>query len=79
MTEVLSTNLVNVSVRRILVRDKLIEWYNIVRRRAHVNMNEGLDIFVWNLKRWSFQSESRYRYTCANNGVSKVKKKSSYI
>jgi hypothetical protein len=47
--EMLNTNTVNISFRRALVGVKLIEWYNLDMRIAHIDLIEGMDIFVWNL------------------------------
>ena len=49
VAEVLSLNPLNVSFRRVLVGDKLTEWYNLVASLLHINLNEGMDLFIWNL------------------------------
>jgi hypothetical protein len=65
VAKVLSSNPVNVSFRRALVGDKLTEWYSLV----HINLNEGMDLFMWNLnKRRTFTVNSMYRHL-VNNGL----------
>ena len=49
VAEVLNLNPLNVSFRRVLVGDKLTEWYNLVASLLHININEGMDLFIWNL------------------------------
>ena len=44
VAEVLSTNPLNVSFRRALVGNKLIEWRSLVSKLVHVNLNEGMDL-----------------------------------
>ena len=42
VAEVLSSNPLNISFRRVLVGDKLTEWYNFVASLLHINLNEGM-------------------------------------
>ena len=49
IAEVLNLNPLNVSFRRALVGDKLTEWYNLVASLLLINLNEGMDLFIWNL------------------------------
>ena len=44
VVEILSSNPLNVSFRRVLVGDLLTEWYSLVASLVHINLNEGMDI-----------------------------------
>ena len=46
VVEILSSNPLNVSFRRVLVGDQLTEWFSLVASLVHVNLNEGMDIFM---------------------------------
>ena len=68
VAEVLSTNPLNVSFRRALVGNKLIEWRSLVSKLVHVNLNEGMDLFVWNLhKNGLFIVKLMYKHLVNNN------------
>ena len=68
MVEVLSTNPLNVSFRRALVGNKLIEWHSLVWKQVHVNLNEGMDLFMWNLhKKGLITVKSMYKHLVNNN------------
>ena len=45
----MATSPLNVSFRRALVDNKLVEWHNLVAQIAHVELVEGSDTFRWNL------------------------------
>ena len=49
VTRVMATSPLNVSFRRALVDNKLVEWHNLVAQIAYVEMVEGSDTFRWNL------------------------------
>ena len=69
VAEVLSSNPLNVSFRGALVGDKLTEWYNLVASLLHINLNEGMHLFMWNLqKNGAFTVNSMYRHL-VNNGL----------
>ena len=68
IAEVLSSNPLNVFFRRALVGDKLTEWYCLIASLVHINLNEGMDCFMWNLhKSGAFTVISMYRHL-VNNG-----------
>ena len=69
MEEVLRTNPLNVSFKRALVRKKLTEWHSSpVSKLVHVNLNEGMDLFVWNLhKNGLFIVKLMYKHLVNNN------------
>jgi len=46
VVEILCSNPLNVSFRRVLVGDQLTEWYSLVASLVHINLNEGMDIFM---------------------------------
>ena len=50
VAEVLSSNPLNISFRRVLVGDKLTEWYNLVASLLHINLNEGMNLVNNGLK-----------------------------
>jgi hypothetical protein len=59
----------NVSFRRALVGNKLLEWQSLVARVAFINLNEGWDTFIWNLNNnCLFSVKSMYKYL-VNNGI----------
>ena len=69
VAEVLSSNPLNVSFRRALVGVKLTEWYNLVASLIHINLNDGMNLFMWNLqKNGAFTVNSMYRHL-VNNGL----------
>jgi len=49
VADVLNSTPLNVSFRRALVGNKLLEWQSLVARVVFINLNEGRDIFIWNL------------------------------
>jgi len=49
VAKVMATSPLNVSFRRALVDNKLVEWHNLVAQIAYVEMVEGSDTFRWNL------------------------------
>jgi hypothetical protein len=49
VAKVMATSPLNVSFRRALVDNKLVEWHNLVAQIAHVEMVGGSDTFRWNL------------------------------
>lgn len=51
MAHVLSTCSLNVSFRRALTGDNLQKWYELVAKVVFVNLNEGNDIFKWDLNK----------------------------
>ena len=50
VANVLNSAPLNVSFRRALVGNKLLEWQSLVARIAFINLNEGRDIFYLELK-----------------------------
>ena len=63
VAKVLATRPLNLSFRRALVDNKLVEWHNMVAQIAHVNLVDGLDSFRWNLtKSGLFTVRSFYLY-----------------
>ena len=59
----LNSSTLNVSFRRSLVGNRLTDWHNIVASVAFTNLNEGLDSFVWGLKKDGiFAVKSMYSY-----------------
>ena len=74
----LNSSTLNVSFRRSLVGNRLTDWHNIVASVAFTNLNEGLDSFVWGLKKDGiFAAKSMYSYL-VNNGV-KVRPKNWHL
>ena len=49
MAKVLAMRPLNLSFRRALVDNKLVEWFNLVAQIAHIDLVDGLDNFRWNL------------------------------
>ncbi|WVZ66965.1 hypothetical protein U9M48_016115 [Paspalum notatum var. saurae] len=69
VAEILSTNPINVSFRRALVGDKLLEWRTLVARLVYINLNEDNDVFIWGLQKYgSFSIKSMYLHL-VNTGV----------
>jgi len=67
VANVLSSSPLNISFRRALVGNKLFEWHSLVASLTHVNLEEGLDIFIWGLhKTGSFTVRSMYRALISN-------------
>jgi len=54
VAKVLATRPLNLSFRRILVDNKLLEWHNLVAQITHVDLVDGLDNFRWNLTKPGF-------------------------
>ncbi|WVZ51061.1 LOW QUALITY PROTEIN: hypothetical protein U9M48_002247 [Paspalum notatum var. saurae] len=69
VAKVLSTNPLNVSFRRALFGDKLLEWHTMVASLVHINLNGDTDVFIWGLhKHGSFSVKSMYLHL-VNSGV----------
>ncbi|WVZ84990.1 hypothetical protein U9M48_031955 [Paspalum notatum var. saurae] len=69
VAEVLSSSPLNISFRKVLVGNKLYEWHSLVASLAHVNLEDGTNIFIWGLhKQGSFTVKSMYR-ALINNGI----------
>jgi hypothetical protein len=69
LANVLNSTSLNVSFRRTLVGNKLLEWQSLVARVSFINLNEGRDTFVWNLNNNGlFSVKSMYKYL-VNNGI----------
>ncbi|KAG2589913.1 hypothetical protein PVAP13_5NG333001 [Panicum virgatum] len=67
MANVFSAIPLNISYRRPLIGDKLLEWQSLVAKIAQVNLNEGKYIFIWSLhKNESFTIRSMYRHLVSN-------------
>ena len=49
VAKILATRPLNLSFRRALVNNKLVEWLNLVAQIAHVDLVDRLDSFRWNL------------------------------
>ena len=49
VAKVLATRPFNLSFRRALVDNKLVEWLNLVSQIAHIDLVDRLDSFRWNL------------------------------
>ena len=49
VAKVLAMRPLNLSFRRALVDNKLVEWFNLVAQIAHIDLVDGLDNFRWNL------------------------------
>ena len=63
VAKVLATRPLNLSFRRALVDNKLVEWSNLVAQITHVDLANGLDNFRWNLtKSGLFTVRSFYLY-----------------
>ena len=52
VAKVMATSPLNVSFKRALVDNKLVEWHNLVAQIAHVEMVEGSYTFRWNLTKF---------------------------
>ncbi|WVZ82089.1 LOW QUALITY PROTEIN: hypothetical protein U9M48_029391 [Paspalum notatum var. saurae] len=69
VADVLSSSPLNISFRRGLVGNKLVEWHGLVASLIHVNLEEGTDIFMWGLhKTGSFTVRSMYK-ALVSNGI----------
>ena len=74
VADVLNSTPLNVSFRRALVGNKLLEWQSLVARVAFINLNEGQDTFFWNLNNNGlFSVTFMYKYL-VNNGIKVTKK-----
>ena len=63
VADVFSAIPLNISFRRSLVGNKLLEWRNLVATIAQVNLNEGIDVFIWSLhKNGMFTVKSMYKH-----------------
>ncbi|WVZ70181.1 LOW QUALITY PROTEIN: hypothetical protein U9M48_018867 [Paspalum notatum var. saurae] len=63
VAHVLSTNSLNISLRRALVGDKFIKWNELVARVAHVQLDGHHDKAVWSLtKHGQFTVKSFYNF-----------------
>ena len=63
VAKVLATRPLNLSFRRALVDNKLVELRNLVAQITHVDLVDGLDNFRWNLtKTGLFTVPSFYLY-----------------
>jgi hypothetical protein len=61
VSKVMATSPLNISFRRALVDNKLIEWLNLVARISNVELVEGSDYFKWSLtKSGLFSVRSMY-------------------
>ena len=68
--DVFSSNPLNVSFRRTLVGNKLVEWCSLVARLAHISLYEGTNKFLWSLnKNMSFIIKSMYRHLINNRVI----------
>ncbi|WVZ81474.1 LOW QUALITY PROTEIN: hypothetical protein U9M48_028848, partial [Paspalum notatum var. saurae] len=57
-----------ISFRRALLGDKLTDWHNLVRRVLNISLQEGNDVFKWDLHRnGCFSVRSMYKYLVNNN------------
>jgi hypothetical protein len=63
VVDVLNLNpLIHVSIRRALVRNKLLECHGLIARVAYINLNDDRDYFAWSLnKNDSFSVRSMYK------------------
>ena len=52
VAKVLAMRPLNLSFRRALVDNKLVEWFNLVAQIAHIDLVDGLDNFRWNLTKF---------------------------
>ena len=69
VADVLNSTPLNVSFRRALFGNKLLEWQSRVARVAFINLNEGRDTFIWNLNNnVLFSVKSMFKYL-VNNGI----------
>ena len=54
-------------------------WYNLVLKLVHANLNEGVNLFIWNLHKNGFTVKSMYKHLINNNTlVAKKKSKTIY-
>nr|ABA98098.1 hypothetical protein LOC_Os12g26660 [Oryza sativa Japonica Group] len=61
VAEVMSTTLLNISFRRAIVGQKLIEWNDLILRLANITLSNEKDCFVWSLhKNGQFSVKSMY-------------------
>ena len=49
VANVMATRPLNISFRRALMDNKLVEWLNLVSQIAHIDLVDRLDSFRWNL------------------------------
>lgn len=67
VVDVLNSNPLNVSIRRALVMNKLLECHGLIARVAYINLNDDRDYFAWSLyKNDSFSVRSMYKYLFNN-------------
>ena len=61
VAEVMSTTPLNISFRRAIVGQKLIEWNNLILRLANITLPNENDYFIWSLhKNGQFSVKSMY-------------------
>jgi hypothetical protein len=67
MIDVLNSTPLDVSFKRALVGNKLLEWQSPVARVAFINLNEDCDTFIWNLNNNGlFSVKFMYKYLVNN-------------
>ena len=52
VAKVMATQPLNISFRRAVVDNKLVEWQDLVAQIAHVNLVDGSDTFRWTLTKY---------------------------
>ena len=69
MAEVVpSTNPLNAYFKKAQVGNKLVKWYCFILKLVHKNLNEGINLFIWNLHtNGLFKVKSMYKHLVNNN------------
>jgi hypothetical protein len=76
----MSTMPINISFRRALTQEKIIDWHNLVTMISNFRLQEGNDRFSWNLRKdGTFSVRSMYLHRLdsfapyCNKGIWKLK------
>ena len=67
VAHVMASRPLNISFRRVLVDNKLVEWQNLVAQIVNVELVDGSDTFRWNLTKFGLYTVRSYYLHLINN------------